>query len=469
MSTPMPLKAGEKDDPGTPLSSADELLAWLHDSPTPRSDFKIGTEHEKFGFLKDTLQPLPYEGPRGIEAILTGMANCPIDTAKNGEWTLMTESDRVIGLTRNGSSVTLEPGGQLELSGAPLSSIFETCEEVGDHLWLLREVSGPLDVGFFGMGFHPTAAVEDMAVVPKSRYGIMRNHMPKVGTRGLDMMKRTCTIQANLDYSSEEDMVKMFRTSLAITPVVTAMFAFSPFMNNKYSGHTSERTKVWGDTDPERSGFPRVVFEEGFGFEKWLNYLLDVPMYFIRRDGIHHDYAGRSFREFVEKGIDGHRATQRDFMDHLTVAFPEVRVKGYLEVRGADGGPWSRICALPALWKGILYDELSRDAAWGLMDNPTSEELFALNQDVGDRGFTAEYRGKKVLDLAAEVLRLAGAGLERLRAPGAKSEVVFIAPLQKAVETGVSFSDEILSLYRDEWDEDLVHLYEHLEFSDEHK
>jgi len=469
LSQPLPPAPGEKDDPGAALSSTDELLEWLAQSPTPRSDFKIGTEHEKFGFLKDTLAPLPYEGPRGIETILHGMADDKEDVAAHGEWTRILESDKIIGLTRNGASVTLEPGGQLELSGAPLASVFETCVEVGEHLELLRRVCKPLDVGFMGLGFHPTAARDDMAKVPKSRYGIMRRYMPTKGSRGLDMMMRTCTIQANFDYESEADMVKSFRTALSITPVVTALFASSPFMDGKPSGALSERTAVWGDTDPDRSGFPPVVFEDGFGFEKWVDYLLDVPMYFIRRDGVHLDYAGRSFREFMKTGFDGHQATMRDWNDHLTVAFPEVRVKGYMEVRGADGGPWSRICALPALWKGILYDERSKDAVWALMDNPTSEELFKLNQDVAQLGFKAQYRDKTVLQLAEQLLELSSAGLERLRAPEAKSEAVFLAPLEKAVTSGQTFADDLLRLYRDEWDEDVTHLYEHLEFSEERK
>lgn len=464
MSQPLPPKPGERDDPGPPLKGKDELLEWFFAQCKPREQFRIGTEHEKFGFLRESKQPLPFDGPQGIEAILNAIADDEEDRAANGEWTRITDSGHVVALARSGASITLEPGGQLELSGAPLKSIFETCDEVGAHLALLKKICRPMGVGFLGMGFHPTASWDDMPVVPKSRYGIMRRHMPKVGTRGLDMMKRTCTVQANFDFDSEADMVDMFRTSLALTPLVTALFAYSPFRDGKFNGALSERTLVWGDTDPERCGFPPVVFEEGFGFEKWLDYILDVPMYFIRRDGVHHDYSGASFRTFLEEGMDGHRATMRDFMDQLTVAFPEVRVKGYLEVRGADSGPWSRICALPALWKGLLYDPQARAAAWELMENASPKELFELQQDVGQRGFRAEYRGESILPMCERLVSLSTEGLERLKPEGARSETLFLKPLVQAVSEKRTWSQWLIERYENEWNGDINRLWNELEF-----
>lgn len=463
MSTVVPEEGGV-DDPGAPIRSLDELGRYFEAGEKPREAFRIGTEHEKFGFLVENHAPLPYEGPRGIEAILAAIAEDEAES-QSGPWRRVEENGRIIALAKKNATISLEPGGQLELSGAPVATLHETCEEVGYHLDLLKRVCMPRGVGFIGIGFHPTARWEDMPVVPKSRYRIMERYMPKRGSRGLDMMKRTSTVQANFDYESEADMVATFRTALAIAPLCTALFANSPFRDGKPTGNLSERTLVWTDTDPDRTGFPDVVFAKDFGYARWLEWVLSVPMYFVRRGGEHLDYAGADFRVFLKDGLDGHRATLRDFEDHLTTVFPEVRLKQYLEVRSADCGPWSRICALPALYKGILYDPEARDGAWALMDEPTPEELRALQVDAARNGFRATYRGRSMLALCESLLELSRAGLERIRsATRGRDERGFLRPLEEAVSEGKTFAERLLDRFFGPWGGSLEPLWDELEF-----
>ncbi len=463
MSTVLPSGDGS-DDPGAPLDDLEPVYDYFRSGEKPRAAFRIGTEHEKFGFLRADHAPLPYEGPRGIEAILNAIADDPADEAQAG-WQKVQEDGRTIALLKDRASISLEPGGQLELSGAPLQTLHETCEEVGEHLTLLKRASLPRGVGFIGIGFHPTARWEDMPTVPKSRYGIMRRYMPTRGTRGLDMMKRTCTVQANFDYESQADMVQTFRTALLIAPLVTPLFANSPFKEGKRSGALSERTLVWADTDPDRSGFLQGVLDEGFGYERWIEWVLDVPMYFIRRDGVHHDFAGASFREFMRSGLGGYRATLRDFEDHLTTVFPEVRLKKFLEVRSADCGPWSRICALPALYKGVLYDERARDEAAALLEGASAKELFTLQQEAAVKGFAAELRGQSVHGLCARLLEIARAGLVRLaERDGTRDETGFLKPLVELVEARRTFAEFLLHKLEHEWDGDLSRLWHEIEF-----
>jgi glutamate--cysteine ligase len=466
MSQALPQAEGERDDPGEPLKNVDELVAYIAGGAKPRSEFRVGTEHEKFGFLRRDHAPLPYDGPQGVEAILDAIAGLLAD-AQGNTWLPAKEDGHTVALFgRNHASITLEPGGQIELSGAPLRSVHETCCEVDRHLSLLRQVCIPRGVGFIGMGFHPTASYADLPSVPKSRYRIMERYMPKRGARGLDMMKRTCTVQANFDFENEADMVTSFRTAMAVSPVAAALFVNSPFRDGRPTGALSERMLAWTDTDPDRAGFPDVVFADDFGYERWVDWVLDVPMYFVRRDGTHLDYAGASFRDFMRRGLDDHRATLRDFTDHMTTVFPEVRLKRYLEVRSADCGPWSRICALPALWKGLLYDTAARDAAWALMDEPDASELRALYSDVAMRGFKARYRGRPVLDLARELLDTASAGLRRIACLNGKGEdeSKFLAPLIEETNKAETFAERLLGLYHEKWDNSLDPLWEEIEF-----
>jgi glutamate--cysteine ligase len=441
-------------EPGTPVESRDELVAYLASGCKPVSDFRLGTEHEKFGYTLDDLRPLPYAGERGIRVILS-------ELAERFDWQPVMEGGQPIALLDDtGASITLEPGGQLELSGALLENIHQTCTEVNTHLKQLRSICEPLGIAFLGMGFQPKWRREDMQWMPKARYRIMRAYMQKVGTLGQDMMTRTCTVQVNLDFSSEADMVHKFRTSLALQPVATALFANSPFTDGRPNGFVSYRSHVWEDTDPDRTGMLPFVFESGMGFERYADYMLDVPMYFVYRKGEYIDASGQSFRDFLAgklPALPGERPTLKDWEDHLTTAFPEVRLKRYLEMRGADGGPWARLCALPALWAGLLYHQPSLDAAWEIAKDWTLEERIRLRADVPRLGLRAVIRDRSVRELALELIGLAREGLAaraRLNAAG-DNETGFLAPLQEVADSGVTPAERKLGLYHDVWNESI--------------
>ena len=440
--------SGPSAEKTTPIAGRAQLIEYLASGSKPPADWRIGTEHEKFGFRHEDLKPIPYEGERGIRALLEGIA-------KFG-WERVEENGHLIALVQDKASVTLEPAGQLELSGAPLETIHDTCRETAQHLYEVKAAADPLRLGFLGMGFQPKWRREDMPWMPKGRYKIMREYMPKVGSLGLDMMTRTCTIQTNLDFSSEADMVKKFRVSLALQPVATALFADSPFTEGKPNGFMSFRSNVWTDTDPDRTGLLDFVFEEGFSFERYVDYLLDVPMYFVYRDGTYIDAAGKSFRAFMDGRLDvlpGERPTMRDFSDHLTTAFPEVRLKTYLEMRGADGGPWNRICALSAYWVGLLYDHAALEAAWDLVKDFTLEERHALRDGVPRHGFKLPFRGATMRELALESLKISEAGLKRrgrLNRSGA-SEVVYLEPLIEMALANQTAAERKLELFHGEW------------------
>ena len=392
--------------------SRDQLINAMSKGEKPKDQWRIGAEHEKFGFDKSTLRRPAYEGDNGILAMLTGL--------QRFGWSPVEEAGHVIALERKNAegftaSISLEPGGQFELSGAPLQTIHDICSETGQHLMEVKQVADQLNLGFLGAGFDPLWRREDVPVMPKGRYGIMRAYMPKKGSLGLDMMLRTCTIQANLDFDSEADMVMKFRTSLALQPIATALFACSPFTEGKPNGFLSARANVWTDTDPDRTGMLDFVFADGFGYERYADYALDTPMYFAKRGETYVDLSGQSFRKFMTEGLDalpGERATAKDWADHLTTLFPEVRLKQYLEMRGADGGPWSRICALPALWAGILYDAPSLAAAWDLCKDWDIADHERLRRDVTRLGLKAEVAGRSVRDIAVDLVEIAKHGLK---------------------------------------------------------
>ncbi len=443
----------DKDDPGLPLSgSLDELLIPFVEAEKPRAAFRVGTEHEKFGYLIDegnaAPTPLPYFGERGIEGIFRAILGAA------PSWTPATDGDNVVALfAPDGSSITLEPGGQVELSGAPVSTIHDTARELHTHLALLRSVCEPRGIGFIGLGFHPTATWNDMPMVPKARYEIMTRYMPQVGRRGLDMMKRTATVQANYDWSSEHDFVASYQAALVVAPLVAALFANGPFYEGKVTGAVSERQRVWADTDPARSGFPAPILREDFSYRAYVEWVLSVPMYFVRRDGHHHDVTGASFRTFMTEGLhvqgERVRATMRDWHDHLTTVFPEVRAKRVLEVRSADVGPAANICALPALYKGVLYDDDARAAATALMQQPTSEELTALRADVAVRGFSAVYRGESIASRCQQLVDIARAGLSRqARTFEHDDEGIFLAPLDENLLLGRTSAEQLVELFR---------------------
>lgn len=455
---PYILSSGDAVQADHIITDQRELTAWLESGSKPASEWRIGTEHEKFGFSTDSLAPLPYAGERGIRAVLEGLA-------QRFDWEVVNEDGLPIALKKpDGCSITLEPGGQLELSGGLLDNLHQTCREVNGHLAEVRAIAEPLGIGFIGLGFHPTARREDIEWMPKARYVIMRNYMPKVGQLGLDMMKRTCTVQVNLDFSSEADMVAKFRASLALQPIATALFANSPFVEGKPSGFLSYRSQVWTDTDAARTGMLPWAFESGMGFERYVDWMLDVPMYFLRRNGRYIDLAGASFRDFLAgklPGMEGEYPTLSDWEDHLTTAFPEVRLKRYLEMRGADGGPWRRLCALPAFWVGLLYDASNLQACLDLTRDWSLEERQALREDVARLGLKASIKGRKVRTIAGQLLALARQGLaRRQRLNGAGDhEAGFLNPLEEIVDRGTTPAEVKLAAFETRWQGDIRRIF----------
>jgi glutamate--cysteine ligase len=442
-----------------PIETKAQLIDELASGSKPKSAWKIGTEHEKFPFLTDTLKPVPYHGPRSIKALLDGLKD------RYG-WAGVYEGENIIALSDpNGlGNVSLEPGGQFELSGAPLDTVHETCEEVHEHLTQVREVGDKLGIGFLGLGASPLWSLKETPVMPKGRYGIMAPYMDKVGTRGRDMMFHTCTVQVNLDFASEADMVKKLRVSLALQPIATALFADSPFLDGKPNGFLSYRSEVWRDTDNQRAGMLPFAFEQGFGFEQYVDYALDVPMYFVMRDGKYINTSGESFRAFLDgrlPQLPGEKPVMKDWADHLTTIFPEVRLKKYLEMRGADSGPWRRLCALPAIWVGLLYDQASLDAAWDLVKDWTAEERQKLRDDVPRLALHATIRGRSVQDIAKDVLKIARAGLEARNLHGCKgkTEAAFLDPLDEIAQSGKTAAEHLLALYNGDWHQDVTRVF----------
>lgn len=451
MSGPSPKNKNER-----PIEGMADLVAHLASGEKPKAAWRLGTEHEKFVYRTSDLKPPSYFEPNGIRALLKGL--------ERFGWQPVVEGDNVIALQQGMASISLEPAGQFELSGAPLETLHQTCSEVGAHLQQCRTVGEELGLGFLGLGFTPIDRRDEMPVMPKGRYAIMMRHMPRVGSLGLDMMQRTCTVQVNLDYATEADMVQKFRTSLALQPIATALFANSPFSEGKPNGFLSYRSHIWTDTDPQRTGMLGFVFEDGFSYERYVDYMLDVPMYFVYRDGTYIDAAGQSFRDFMAgalPALPGELPTLSDWKDHLSTAFPEVRLKSYLEMRGADSGPWARICALPALWVGLLYDQAALDAAWDLVKHWTPAEQQALRDAVPRLGLKAEIAGRSVRDVARDVLRIADAGLKaRARHDqSGGSEQGFLNTLWDVVETGKTPADTLLELYHGRWAGDLTQAY----------
>ena len=447
-----------------PITSRDDLVNYLASGEKPKSDWRIGTEHEKFSFRLKDHTAVPYGGPDGIRAMLEGL--------QRFGWKPVMEGETLIGLVceeGSGANISLEPGGQFELSGAPMEVLHQTCGEVHDHLAQVKEVGDELGIGFLGLGFTPDWSRADIPQMPKGRYGIMTRYMQKTGKMGLDMMYRSCTVQVNLDFSSEADMVKKLRVSLALQPIVTAIFANSPFTEGKPNGFLSMRSEVWKDTDRDRTGMLPFVFEDGFGYERYVDYALDVPMYFVYRDGAYHDVAGLSFRDFLDgklKGFEGEVPTIGDWSNHLTTLFPEARIKKYMEMRGADAGPWSRICALPAIWVGVLYDGGVLDAAWDLVKDWSAEERQRLRDEVPKLGLKTPFRGGTVQDLARQMLDLAQEGLKRRGAGDGTGadERIFLSSIEEIVEKGKTPAEELLDLYHGRWNGTVAPIYDEFAF-----
>lgn len=438
----------------TPIGSKGELISWIAAGEKPVPAFRIGTEHEKFPFYRSDLAPVPYEGrvgSGGIRALLEGMQ------ARLG-WEPIVDAGHVIGLAGpdGGGAISLEPGGQFELSGAPVETLHETAAELAAHLADLKVVAEPHDIGFVALGHSPLWTRDETPVMPKGRYRIMANYMPKVGSRGLDMMFRTCTVQVNLDFASEADMVRKLRVSLALQPVATALFASSPFTEGGLNGFQSVRSEIWRDTDNARSGMLAFAFDEGMSYEAYVDWALDVPMYFVKRGDVYHDVAGASFRDLLAgrlPQLPGEHATISDWANHLSTLFPEVRLKRFLEMRGADAGPPDLLGALPAFWVGLLYDGGALDAAWDLVKGWSAEERQALRDAVPKAGLAATVAGRGVREVAAEVLALSRAGLARrarLDATG-QDETRYLAPLEDIVAGNRTLAQHLTARFRDEW------------------
>ncbi|CCA91469.1 glutamate--cysteine ligase [Novosphingobium sp. PP1Y] len=458
----------EISDRADPLiESLDQLAEPMAAGEKPRAAWRIGTEHEKFVYDKTDLHAPSYDEPGGIRDLLMALTEFG--------WEPIVEGGNVIAMKGSDGTVSLEPAGQLELSGAPLESLHETCAETGRHLAQVKTIGDRIGKGFLGLGMWPDKTREELPIMPKGRYDIMLRHMPRVGSMGLDMMLRTCTIQVNLDYSSEADMVQKFRTSLALQPLATALFANSPFTEGKPNGYLSYRSHIWSDTDPARTGMLPFVFEQGFGYQRYVDYMLDVPMYFVFRDGKYIDAAGQSFRDFLKgelPALPGELPRMSDWQDHLSTAFPEVRLKSFLEMRGADGGPWNRICALPALWVGLLYDQTALDAAWDLVKDWDMEGREVLRSSVPRLGLdaplpqSAKGTGGTLRDIAGEVLDIARSGLAargKLNA-GGDNETGYLEPLAEIVSSGKVPAQRLLERFHGEWGGNLCEVYKQKSF-----
>lgn len=453
-------QVSSSDDPV--IENIDQLIEPMSQGEKPKDRWRIGTEHEKFVYSTTDHHAPSYDEPGGIKDLLLAM--------QEFGWKPVEEGGKVIAMSGSDGAISLEPAGQLELSGAPLENLHETCNETGRHLQQVKAIGEKTGTGFLGMGMWPDKTRAELPIMPKGRYQIMLDHMPRVGNLGLDMMLRTCTIQVNLDYASEADMAQKFRVGLALQPLATALFANSPFTEGKPNGYQSFRSHIWSDTDPHRTGMLPFVFEDGFGYERYAEYMLDVPMYFVFRDGKYIDAAGLSFRDFLKGNLSvlpGEKPTMSDWTDHLSTAFPEVRLKSFLEMRGADGGPWNRICALPAFWVGLLYDQTALDAAWDRVKGWSMEEREALRNGVPKLGLdTPIPNGQTLKDLAAEILDISSAGLtarNRLNTSG-DNESGFLDPLREVVAKGKSPAAQLLERYHGEWNGDVSRIYDEMSF-----
>jgi glutamate--cysteine ligase len=441
---------------GGPVERFDQLADYMERGCKPADAWRIGTEHEKFGWLTDSGAPLPYDGPRSVRALLEGLRD-------RFGWAPVMEGGRIIGLTRGAANVSLEPGGQVELSGAPLATLHETAAELDSHLAEVHAVAEPLGIGFFGMGAAPLWRHGDMPVMPKGRYRLMTDYMGRVGTHGTQMMYRTCTVQVNLDYASEADMVMKLRVALALQPVATALFASSPFFEGAANGHRSWRSRIWRGLDDARTGMLPFVFEDGMGFQRYVDWVLDVPMYFVYREGRYVDALGQSFRAFLQgelPALPGEKPTLSDWADHLTTVFPEARVKRYIEMRGADAGPRDHLVALPAFWVGIMYDAGALAAAWDLVKRLDAAGREGLRVAASVAGLQGEAGGLRLHDLAREAVAIARAGLAaRARLQGGRDEADRLDVLVPRTQTGRTLADDLMAQAEGAWQGDLARAY----------
>jgi glutamate--cysteine ligase len=441
------------------VTSVDQLVAWFAAGEKPASEWKIGTEHEKIGLYARTHAGVPFEGPNGIEAVLERVAELD-------GWTRIREAGHLVALEKGSASITLEPGGQLELSGAPLRTIHETCSEFNTHLSLMKRVSEPLGIVWLGLGINPIHGVGQIPQVPKQRYRLMRSYLPPRGSLALEMMHATATVQANFDFASEADMASKMRTALGVTPIVSAIFANSSLSEGKANGYISRRLHIWSHTDPDRTGLLPMAFEPGFGYRDYAEWALDVPMFFVLREGRYQEAEGISFRRFMTHGLRELRPTLDDWARHLTTLFPEVRLKRFIEVRGADAVPPGLTCSLPALWKGLLYEPGAREAAYRLVAHTSHEEREAARADVARRGLAASFAGRRVIELARELASISREGLARIAHKGRRDpdETDFLDPIFAQLELGASPGQLVLDRWEGEWGRSLDRLIEYARY-----
>ena len=447
------------------IESKDQLTQYLRDGEKSISEFRIGTEHEKFVFNIHDNSPVPYEGDKGIKSLLLNLTRFG--------WKEVLENNNVIALERDeslgGGSITLEPGGQFELSGAKLKDIHETFNEIYEHKNQVSEVAAELGLGFLGIGFTPDWKRENISIMPKQRYDIMRSYMPKKGQLGLDMMLRSSTIQVNLDYSSEEDMIRKFRFSLVIQPIVTAIFSNSPVSDGKLNNYKSYRGFVWTDTDPDRTGMLPFVFDKFMSYESYVDYAIDVPMYFVYREGNYIDLSGKSFRDFLNgrlNEMNNEQPTMSDWELHLTTIFPEVRLKKWLEMRGADAGNLQSVCALSAFWTGLLYEESSLNNAYRLLGDIDIQELNELRLSCAKNGLESKTKNINVLELGKDLLEISHEGLrkrKKLNAEG-EDESIFLSPVSEILKNQRSPADIIISNYYGDWEMKIENFYKNCMF-----
>jgi len=448
----------------TPISSRDELAGWLEAGCKPARQFRLGTEHEKFAYYPSDNAPVSYDGANGkcgIRRLLEGMQEA-------SGWEPITDAGNIIGLfdPSGGGAISLEPGGQFELSGAPLKTLHQTRDELDQHLVLAKRVAKTCGMAFTGLGMSPEWTLAQTPRMPKSRYRIMTGYMPKVGACGLDMMYRTCTVQVNLDFGSEADMVKKLRVSIALQPLATALFANSPFTEGKPNGLLSARSEIWRDTDNTRAGMLPFVFEDGMGFDRYVDYALKVPMYFVKRGDTYHDASGQDFRDLLAgrlPALPGEKATMSDWANHLSTIFPEVRLKRFLEMRGADSGSPAHILALSAFFTGIFYDDAALDAAWDLAKVWNAQQRQQLRDDVPRLALKAEIAGKPLLTIAREALAISRAGLARRARKDTQGsdETGYLDILDERVRRGKTAAEDLLDLYHGAWGGKLSPVYAH--------
>jgi glutamate--cysteine ligase len=442
-------------DESARVESIDQLVDFMRAGEKPPERWRVGTEHEKIGLYSGTWRPVPYEGPRGIGALLAKIV-------RTEGWEPIEEAGLPIALARDNASITLEPGGQFELSGAPLRTIHETCDEFHSHLALMKRANEGFDIAWLGLGINPLYGVADVPVMPKERYRIMRSYLRQHGTMSLEMMFTTATVQANFDYASEADMVAKMRLGLAVSPVVSAIFANSSLSEGKPNGFVSRRMHIWQHTDPDRTGMLGFAYDDDFGYRRYIEWALDVPMFFVVRDGQYRPSNGLTFRRFIEDGFDGERATMDDFELHLTTVFPEVRLKQYLEVRGADAVPPGLTCSLPALWKGLLYDAEAAAAAWQRVGVHPLAAREAARADVARRGLAARYGDEPVLEIARDLAQISRDGLRRLRHAGRRDpdETGFLDPVFEQIALGQSPGQVTVERWEGEWQRSVDRLIE---------